>query len=210
MLTRSGRNVRGERAMPSSNGTTSNTLARLEGMPFGAWHKKLLTIGFFGIFFDAADFALFGGAQESRRHRKQNLILFGDVGTQQLNHLYGVSALRVAVAAAHGRGEARHQLAEGGVFSVHHREWALLFAEIAGQEREERALLDSKVMRHFLFEVGGEWSEVAAVRRHHRGFDVRELRQDILVLRAQQFERCGHCPFLSRRRAAPVMRTAKG
>jgi putative MFS transporter len=40
----------------------AHTLARLEAMPFGRWHKKLIAVGFIGVFFDAADFVMFGSA----------------------------------------------------------------------------------------------------------------------------------------------------
>ena len=41
---------------------TARTLARLEAIPFGRWHKKLIAAGFIGVFFDAADFVMFGSA----------------------------------------------------------------------------------------------------------------------------------------------------
>lgn len=40
----------------------SGLMARLENLPFSAWHKRLLLVAFFGTLFDAADFAMFGAA----------------------------------------------------------------------------------------------------------------------------------------------------
>lgn len=37
-------------------------MSRLEALPFSRWHKALFLVAFFGTLFDAADFALFGGA----------------------------------------------------------------------------------------------------------------------------------------------------
>jgi MFS transporter, putative metabolite:H+ symporter len=42
--------------------STSNLTARLEQLPFSPWHRRLLTVAFFGTLFDAADFAMFGAA----------------------------------------------------------------------------------------------------------------------------------------------------
>ena len=36
--------------------------ARLEKLPFSPWHRRLFLFAFFGILFDAADFAMFGAA----------------------------------------------------------------------------------------------------------------------------------------------------
>ena len=41
---------------------SSGLVARLETLPFSAWHKRLLAVAFFGTLFDAADFAMFGAA----------------------------------------------------------------------------------------------------------------------------------------------------
>jgi putative MFS transporter len=48
--------------MSAGTDNAVNTLARLEAMPFGRWHKKLIAVGFIGVFFDAADFVMFGSA----------------------------------------------------------------------------------------------------------------------------------------------------
>ena len=40
----------------------SALVSRMERLPFSRWHKTFLTVAFFGTLFDAADFALFGGA----------------------------------------------------------------------------------------------------------------------------------------------------
>jgi putative MFS transporter len=48
--------------MSTTNESTANTLARLEGMPFGPWHRKLIAVACVGVFFDAADFVMFGSA----------------------------------------------------------------------------------------------------------------------------------------------------
>ena len=37
-------------------------VARLERLPFSRWHRRLFAVAFFGILFDAADFAMFGAA----------------------------------------------------------------------------------------------------------------------------------------------------
>ena len=40
----------------------SALVSRMERLPFSRWHKTFLAVAFFGTLFDAADFALFGGA----------------------------------------------------------------------------------------------------------------------------------------------------
>ena len=41
---------------------SAELVARLERLPFSRWHKYFFVVAFFGIMFDAADFALFGAA----------------------------------------------------------------------------------------------------------------------------------------------------
>src|SRR5215469_5933372 len=41
---------------------SSALVARLESLPFSRWHRTFFLVAFFGTLFDAADFALFGGA----------------------------------------------------------------------------------------------------------------------------------------------------
>jgi MFS transporter, putative metabolite:H+ symporter len=41
---------------------TGELVARLERLPFSRWHRSLFLVAFFGVLFDAADFALFGAA----------------------------------------------------------------------------------------------------------------------------------------------------
>ncbi len=41
---------------------SAQLMARLEGLPFSRWHRSLFSVAFLGTLFDAADFALFGGA----------------------------------------------------------------------------------------------------------------------------------------------------
>src|SRR5271166_5810267 len=41
---------------------SAELLARLERLPFSAWHRHFFILAFCGIMFDAADFALFGAA----------------------------------------------------------------------------------------------------------------------------------------------------
>jgi MFS transporter, putative metabolite:H+ symporter len=41
---------------------SSALVSRMERLPFSRWHKTFLAVAFFGTLFDAADFALFGGA----------------------------------------------------------------------------------------------------------------------------------------------------
>src|SRR6201982_4012543 len=41
---------------------SAELIARLERLPFSRWHRSFFILAFFGIMFDAADFALFGAA----------------------------------------------------------------------------------------------------------------------------------------------------
>jgi len=41
---------------------SSALVSRLESLPFSRWHRTFFLVAFFGTLFDAADFALFGGA----------------------------------------------------------------------------------------------------------------------------------------------------
>lgn len=41
---------------------SARLMSRLENLPFSRWHRALFAVAFFGTLFDAADFALFGGA----------------------------------------------------------------------------------------------------------------------------------------------------
>ncbi len=41
---------------------STELIARLEQLPFSRWHRSFFILAFFGIMFDAADFALFGAA----------------------------------------------------------------------------------------------------------------------------------------------------
>src|SRR5499433_1061235 len=41
---------------------SAELIARLEQLPFSRWHRSFFILAFFGIMFDAADFALFGAA----------------------------------------------------------------------------------------------------------------------------------------------------
>jgi putative MFS transporter len=41
---------------------SARLMARLESVPFSRWHRSFFLVAFFGTLFDAADFALFGGA----------------------------------------------------------------------------------------------------------------------------------------------------
>src|SRR5262244_3915529 len=41
---------------------SAELLGRLERLPFSRWHRNFFILAFFGIMFDAADFALFGAA----------------------------------------------------------------------------------------------------------------------------------------------------
>ena len=48
--------------MAQSIDPAAGLLARLERLPFSPWHKRLIAVAFFGVMFDAADFAMFGAA----------------------------------------------------------------------------------------------------------------------------------------------------
>lgn len=48
--------------MASVNEQPSALVSRLERLPFSRWHQAFFLVAFFGTLFDAADFALFGGA----------------------------------------------------------------------------------------------------------------------------------------------------
>jgi len=41
---------------------SAELVARLETLPFSKWHRDFFILGFLGVMFDAADFALFGAA----------------------------------------------------------------------------------------------------------------------------------------------------
>jgi len=41
---------------------SAELVARLETLPFSKWHRDFFILGFIGVMFDAADFALFGAA----------------------------------------------------------------------------------------------------------------------------------------------------
>jgi putative MFS transporter len=41
---------------------SAELIARLERLPFSRWHRSFFVLAFFGVMFDAADFALFGAA----------------------------------------------------------------------------------------------------------------------------------------------------
>lgn len=41
---------------------SAELVARLETLPFSKWHREFFIVGFLGVMFDAADFALFGAA----------------------------------------------------------------------------------------------------------------------------------------------------
>src|SRR5262252_8723139 len=41
---------------------SAELVARLETLPFSKWHRNFFILGFIGVMFDAADFALFGAA----------------------------------------------------------------------------------------------------------------------------------------------------
>src|SRR5258708_2690459 len=49
-------------AMASPGEQSAGLVSRLEILPFPRWHRIFFTVAFFGTLFDAADFALFGGA----------------------------------------------------------------------------------------------------------------------------------------------------
>lgn len=48
--------------MASAAEQSSALVSRLENLPFSRWHRTFFLVAFFGTLFDAADFALFGGA----------------------------------------------------------------------------------------------------------------------------------------------------
>lgn len=48
--------------MTEAAAQSARLMARLETLPFSRWHRSLFMVAFFGTLFDAADFALFGGA----------------------------------------------------------------------------------------------------------------------------------------------------
>ncbi|HXS42975.1 MAG TPA: MFS transporter [Stellaceae bacterium] len=48
--------------MASVSEQSSALVSRLESLPFSRWHRTFFLVAFFGTLFDAADFALFGGA----------------------------------------------------------------------------------------------------------------------------------------------------
>ena len=47
---------------------SAELIARLEQLPFSRWHRSFFILAFFGIMFDAADFALF----DQKRFGKEN------------------------------------------------------------------------------------------------------------------------------------------
>lgn len=54
--------------MASLDEQPSALVSRLESLPFSRWHQTFFLVAFFGTLFDAADFALFGGALPLIRH----------------------------------------------------------------------------------------------------------------------------------------------
>ena len=48
--------------MAVDDAKSSELIARLERLPFSRWHRNFFILAFFGIMFDAADFAMFGAA----------------------------------------------------------------------------------------------------------------------------------------------------
>ena len=52
----------GEEWMQINEAKSAELVARLETLPFSKWHRNFFIIGFLGVMFDAADFALFGAA----------------------------------------------------------------------------------------------------------------------------------------------------
>ena len=68
--------------MALGNGTAAALVGRLERLPFSPWHRRLLAVAFFGIVFDAADFAIFGAALPSiRQEFGLNFAEAGVIGT---------------------------------------------------------------------------------------------------------------------------------
>src|SRR5215472_17285051 len=52
----------GEESMQINEAKSAELLARLETLPFSKWHRNFFILGFIGVMFDAADFALFVAA----------------------------------------------------------------------------------------------------------------------------------------------------
>src|SRR5215471_857285 len=52
----------GEELMQINKAKSAELVARLETLPFSKWHRNFFILGFIGVMFDAADFALFGAA----------------------------------------------------------------------------------------------------------------------------------------------------
>src|SRR5215467_4729175 len=48
--------------MQINDAKSAELVARLETLPFSKWHRNFFILGFIGVMFDAADFALFGAA----------------------------------------------------------------------------------------------------------------------------------------------------
>src|SRR5712675_2366199 len=48
--------------MSSNSEKSAELVGRLERLPFSRWHRNFFILGFLGVMFDAADFALFGAA----------------------------------------------------------------------------------------------------------------------------------------------------
>jgi putative MFS transporter len=48
--------------MKADEAKSAELVARLETLPFSKWHRDFFILGFIGVMFDAADFALFGAA----------------------------------------------------------------------------------------------------------------------------------------------------
>jgi putative MFS transporter len=48
--------------MQVNDAKSAELVARLETLPFSKWHRNFFILGFIGVMFDAADFALFGAA----------------------------------------------------------------------------------------------------------------------------------------------------
>jgi putative MFS transporter len=48
--------------MKADEAKSAELVARLETLPFSKWHRNFFILGFIGVMFDAADFALFGAA----------------------------------------------------------------------------------------------------------------------------------------------------
>src|SRR3954463_3788342 len=52
----------GEESMQINEAKSAELVARLETLPFSKWHRNFFILGFIGVMFDAADFAIFGAA----------------------------------------------------------------------------------------------------------------------------------------------------